>query len=289
MPLSSENFEFIRSFAYSSAAIVLEPGKEYLVDTRLSPLADQGGFDSLDDFIHKLRRDRANTLFHDQVIDALTTNETSFFRDFHPYEALRHQILPQLIEQRRTSRRLMIWSAASSTGQEPYSIALLIKEYFPELASWNVSILGTDLSSTVLTQAKQGIYSQLEVNRGLPAPLLIKHFSKTENNKWAIKDEVKKLVEFRQMNLNKPWPILPAFDLVFIRNVMIYFDIETKKNILKRIRNCLLPHGYLFLGSAETTVNLDAEYKPVTFNRTVVYESISSSRKGAAAALSTAN
>jgi chemotaxis protein methyltransferase CheR len=271
MSLSPENFEFIRTLARDLAAISLDPGKEYLVETRLSPLAEQAGFPSLNAFIHQLRTDRANTLFHDQVIDAMTTNETSFFRDFHPFEALRLHILPRLIEQRGFTRRLVIWSAASSTGQEPYSLALLIKEHFPQLAGWNVSILATDISATVLAQARQGIYSQLEVNRGLPAPLLIKYFTQAAA-KWQLKDEVKKLVEFRHMNLSKPWPMMPAFDLVLIRNVMIYFDVEAKKTILKRIRSCLQPHGHLFLGTAETTFNLDPNWAAVSTGKCVTYQ-----------------
>jgi len=271
MSLTAENFAFIQTLARDMAAIALDPGKEYLVETRLSPLAEQAGFPSLNAFIQQLRTDRANTLFHDQVIDAMTTNETSFFRDFHPFEALRLHLLPRIIEQRSFARRLSIWSAASSTGQEPYSLALLIKEHFPQLADWDVSILATDISATVLAQARQGVYSQLEVNRGLPAPLLIKYFTQA-GTKWQLKEEVKKLVEFRALNLSKPWPILPAVDLVLIRNVMIYFDVEAKKTILKRIRSCLQPHGHLFLGTAETTINLDPNWAPVTTGKCVTYQ-----------------
>lgn len=282
MPLTAENFKFIQTFARDTAAIVLEPGKEYLVETRLGPIAKQAGFNTLDDFLNQLRTNRQATLFHEQVIDAMTTNETSFFRDFHPFEALKQQVLPQLIEQRASLKKLTIWSAASSTGQELYTIAMVLKENFPQLKDWNVSILGTDLSSTVIAHARQGVYSQLEVNRGLPAPLLIKYFSKVDA-KWAIKDEVKKLIEFRQMNLIKPWPILPMFDIVFIRNVMIYFDVETKKTILKRIRQCLQPQGYLFLGTAETTMNIDPEWQPSSLGKATVYR-----MAGARAALAAA-
>lgn len=191
MALSNASFQFICEFARETAAIVLEPGKEYLVESRLTPIAQQAGFKLLDDFIHRLRADRTGTLFHDQTIDALTTNETFFFRDFHPFEALRQQVLPKLIQQRAATKKLTIWSAASSTGQEPYSLAMLLREGFPELRDWNISILATDLSTTVLGQAKRGVYSQLEINRGLPAMYLIKYFTKTED-RWAIKDEVKK-------------------------------------------------------------------------------------------------
>jgi chemotaxis protein methyltransferase CheR len=271
MAITDTNFKFIQDFARDTAAIVLEPGKEYLVESRLAPIARQTGFNTLDDFINQLRTDPKATLFHEQVIDAITTNETSFFRDFHPFEALRHHVLPRLIEQRAGVKRLKIWSAASSTGQEIYTIAMIILEHFPQLRDWDVSILGTDLSPTVLAQAKEGVYSQLEVNRGLPAPFLMKYFTQV-GDKWAIKEDVKKLAEFRQMNLVKPWPILPVFDVVFIRNVMIYFDVESKKGILKRIRQCLQPQGYLFLGTAETTLNIDPELMPAVLGKTTVYQ-----------------
>jgi chemotaxis protein methyltransferase CheR len=271
MPLSAENFKFIRELAHDTAAIVIEPGKEYLVETRLGPIAKQAGFRTINEFINQLRANRQATLFHDQVIDAMTTNETSFFRDFHPFETLKEHVLPKLIEQRAALKKLTIWSAASSTGQELYTIAMVLKENFPQLKDWNVSILGTDLSPTVIKHAKQGTYSQLEVNRGLPAPLLIKYFTQAET-KWVINEEIKNLIEFRQMNLVQPWPIMPMFDIIFIRNVMIYFDVETKKTILKRIRQCLQPEGYLFLGTAETTLNIDPEWQPSMLGKATVFQ-----------------
>lgn len=270
MSVSAENFKFIQDLARDAAALVIEPGKEYLVESRLAPIGKQAGFATLDEFIARLRTNRNANLFHDQVVDALTTNETSFFRDFHPFETLRQHVIPELIQQRAGIRKLTLWSAASSTGQEPYTLAMLIREHFPQLADWNVTILATDLSPTVLAQARLGVYSQLEINRGLPAPLLLKYFTKVEG-KWAIKNEVKKLVEFRQMNLVKPWPILPVFDIVFIRNVMIYFDVESKRTILRRIRQCLQPRGSLFLGTAETTLNIDPDWTPHTLGKATLY------------------
>ena len=272
MALSKTDFEYVAQLVRREAAIVLEAGKEYLVENRLSPLAEQEGFVTLGNLIEKLRSAPVNGLHH-KCVDALTTNETSFFRDFHPFETLRKEILPKLIELRGPARQLTIWSAACSTGQEPYTLAMLIRENFPQLATWKISIIATDLSPTVLKIAEEGCYSQFEINRGLPAAYLIKYFTK-QGDRWYIKPEVKQLVQFRPMNLIHPWPILPPFDLVFIRNVMIYFDVDTKKSILKRIRNCLMPHGYLFLGTAETTVNIDAEFQPATFNRTVVYQKV---------------
>jgi chemotaxis protein methyltransferase CheR len=271
MAISKTDFDYVAQLVRGQAAIVLEPGKEYLVENRLTPLAEQEGFGTLGNFIAKMRSETVINGLHHKSIDALTTNETSFFRDFHPFEALRKNILPQLIEQRAATRQLTIWCAACSTGQEPYTLAMLMQEHFPQLADWRLTIIASDLSPTVLKIAEAGAYSQFEVNRGLPAAYLIKYFTK-QGDRWLIKPELKKNIEFRAMNLIQPWPILPPFDLVFIRNVMIYFDVETKKTILKRIRNCLLPHGYLFLGSAETTMNLDPEYQPVNLGRTVVYE-----------------
>jgi chemotaxis protein methyltransferase CheR len=217
-----------------------------------------------------LRASPALNGIHHRAIHALTTNETLFFRDYHPYEELRRAILPEILQKRASERRLTIWSAACSTGQEPYSLAMLLLEHFPELANWTVSILATDLSAKVLKAAARGHYSQFEVNRGLPANYLVKYFIKDKEH-WCVKPEVKKWIEFRPMNLVQPWPVLPPFDLVFVRNVMIYFDVETKKTILRKIRNCLLPHGYLFLGTAESTTSLDPEYQPVTFGKAVVY------------------
>ena len=276
MAISKTDFEYISQLTRNQAAIVLEAGKEYLVENRLTPLAEQEGYGSLEKFISELRSKPVNGLHH-KVVDAMTTNETSFFRDFHPYETLRKHILPKLIQQRAATRQLTIWSAACSTGQEPYTLAMLLREHFPQLKDWRVTILATDLSPTVLKTAQAGNYSQFEVNRGLPAAYLIKYFTK-EGERWSIKPELKKNIEFRPMNLIQSWPIMPPFDLVFIRNVMIYFDVDIKKMLLKRIRNCLLPHGYLFLGTAETTLNIDPEYNPVTFDKTVVYETAKTTR-----------
>jgi chemotaxis protein methyltransferase CheR len=270
MAISKTDFDYVSRLAHSEAALMIEPGKEYLVETRLGPLAQREGFASLAALIQQMRTEVKVNGLHHKAIDALTTNETLFFRDFHPFEALRRFIIPEILEQRASARRLTIWSAACSTGQEPYTLAMLLLEHFPQLAGWSVSILATDLSPTVLKVAQEGKYSQFEVNRGLPASYLVKYFTKQEE-KWCVKDEVKRMIEFRPMNLIQSWPVMPPLDLVFIRNVMIYFDVETKKTILKKIRNCLLPHGYLFLGTAETTTNLDPQYQPVTHGKAVVY------------------
>lgn len=282
MSISKTDFDYVSELAYSQAALVIEPGKEYLVETRLAPLAEQAGCASLAEYIKQLRSEPRVNGVHHRAVEALATNETFFFRDYHPFEALRRFILPPLLEKRSAARSLSIWSAACSTGQEPYSLAMLLREHFPQLAKdWNVSILATDLSPSILEQARAGRYSQFEVNRGLPAGYLVKYFTQRDGS-WFIRPEIKQCITFRPMNLVQPWPVMLPFDLIFVRNVMIYFDVGTKKTILKKIRNCLLPHGYLFLGTAETTTNLDPEYEPVAFGKAVVYQAASAGREGEA-------
>jgi chemotaxis protein methyltransferase CheR len=269
MNVTKDDFDFIAHLAHRQAAIVLEAGKEYLVESRLGELANTLGMASIEALVKELRA-KPNGDLTTKVIDALTTNETLFFRDFHPFEALKKSVIPELMQKRAENRQLSIWCGACSTGQEPYSLAMLVRENFPQLRDWKVSILATDLSPRVLKAAESGTFSQLEVNRGLPASYLVKYFTK-EGDRWRVKDEVRNLITFRSMNLVQPWPVMTPFDLIFLRNVMIYFDIPTKKTILKRMRGCLLPHGYLFLGSAETTMNIDPSYRTVSAERSVFY------------------
>lgn len=200
----------------------------------------------------------------------MTTNETSFFRDLHPFETLRTTVLPDVIARRASERRLHLWSAACSSGQEPYTIALVLREHFPALAGWTVRLVATDLSREILARARAGRYSQLEVNRGLPAPLLTKHFTR-EGMEWQLKDEVRRMVEFRELNLLEAWSGLADLDIVFIRNVLIYFDQDIKRGILGRVHRALRPGGYLFLGGAETTLNLDDRFERLHIGKTPCY------------------
>ena len=278
MTISAIEFDYICDLARHNAAIVIDPGKEYFIESRLAPLITSQGCKNLSELIALMQKNPAYGALHAKTIDALTTNETFFFRDFQPFEALRKAIIPRLLEQRAPQRKLSIWSAACSTGQEPYSLAMLLLENFPQLAQWNVSILATDLSPTVLTQARAGSYNQFEVNRGLPAPLLLKYFRK-EGDRWCVQDELKQALEFRALNLIEPWPDFPPFDIVLIRNVMIYFDVPTKQAILKKIRTCLQPQGSLFLGTAETTLNLDPAWAAVPYGNTTVYQHAAFSSK----------
>jgi chemotaxis protein methyltransferase CheR len=204
------------------------------------------------------------------VVEAMTTNETTFFRDVYPFDALRDQLIPELMQRRAAQRQLVIWSGACSTGQEPYTIAMLLREHFPALTAWQVRILATDLSSEVLDRAKTGRYSQAEVNRGLPATFLVKYFRK-HGVEWQIVDEIRRMVEFSELNLNEAWSRVPPCDLVFMRNVLIYFDVETKRTILGKLRRVIRPDGYHFLGGAETTMNLDDMYQRIAFGKTGYY------------------
>ena len=267
--INSSDFNYIRDLVRRHSAIALEADKAYLVETRLAPLARQAGLASLQELIGLLRIQPAHPL-HRQVVEAITTHETSFFRDIHPFEALKTTILPALLARRR-SASLTIWCAACSSGQEPFSIAMLMREHFPTLAARQIRIIATDLSSAILARAREGLYSQIEVNRGLPAALLTRYFDK-QGLHWRIKSEIRRMVEFQQSNLAEPWPLIPPADLVFMRNVLIYFDVNTKKAILAKIRHVLKPDGYLFLGSSETTLNLDAAFEPISLGKSTCYQ-----------------
>jgi chemotaxis protein methyltransferase CheR len=259
--MTDRDFDLIRNLLREHSAIVLEEGKQYLVETRLAPLARRLELPSIGELIARLRNQPANGLCR-QVVEAMVTTETSFFRDHHPFEALRKVVLPDLIGRRRGERRLSVWCAACSNGQEPYSLALLLREHFPELEGWKIALLASDLSREVLARAREGRFNQIEVNRGLPAALLVKYFEQ-HGTDWQLRPALRGMVDFQEINLAQPWPALPRMDLILVRNVMIYFDVETKKTILGRAARLLRPDGYLLLGGAETTFNLDDSYRRV--------------------------
>ncbi|HYP88802.1 MAG TPA: protein-glutamate O-methyltransferase CheR, partial [Polyangiaceae bacterium] len=238
--------------------------------SRLSPIARELGLPSIDSLVGKLRTDASAPLVH-RVIEAMTTNETLFFRDLHPFEALRTRLVPDLLQARAAQRSLRIWCGAASTGQEPYSIAMTLCESFPQLASWDVKILATDLNATVLERAREGKYRQLEVNRGLPVKLLVKYFER-QGADWQLKPDVRNLVTFQELNLLDAWSHLGEHDIIFLRNVLIYFDVETKRRILGRMRRTLRRDGVLVLGGAETTTNLDDGYVPLRIGNGVYYQ-----------------
>jgi len=267
--MTTEDFDYVRGFVRERSAIVLEPGKEYLVETRMQSMARRENFDSVQTMIGKLRLGLDKEL-NRKIVEAMTTNETSFFRDIHPFEALRKTILPELIVRNAKTRQLNFWCGAASTGQEPFSVMMLIAQHFPELLTWNIKFVATDLSCEVLAKARAGRFSQLEVNRGLPASVLVKYFVR-HGGDWEFCDDLRRRVEFREMNLVKEWPYLPPLDIVFLRNVMIYFDMESKKSILGKIRALLRPGGVLLLGGAETTFNIDDSFERRLIEKTTCY------------------
>jgi chemotaxis protein methyltransferase CheR len=268
--LTQADFEYVRALVLKRSAIVLENEKLYLAESRLQAVARREGIDSIDTLVARLRTAPLNGL-QQKVVEAMTTNETSFFRDVQPFEMLKQMVVPELMKRRATERRLNVWCAASSTGQEPYSLAMMLRESFPSLGGWKVRISASDLSTEVLEKARRGRYSQLEVNRGLPAHLLVKYFQR-QGVEWQIKDDIRNVIDYRQLNLIEPWPALPPMDVILIRNVLIYFDVETKRQILGKARRLLRPDGYLFLGGAETTLKLDDSFERVEFQRTGCYQ-----------------
>jgi len=268
MSLPAAAFDRIRTLVRDRSAIVLDDGKEYLVEARLAPIAKARGLASIDELSTQLTA--AHPELVEQVVEAMTTNETSFFRDLHPFQALRNHVLPELIKRRERERSLRIWCAACSTGQEPYTVAMLIREHFPQLADWQISITATDLSRVVLDRAREGIYRQLEVNRGLSSAQLVRFFDRSGMD-WRLRPEIRNMVRFDTLNLIAPWPALPQADIVFLRNVLIYFDVDVKRQVLGKVRRQLAPDGFLFLGGAETTMNIDGAFERAPFDRAGCY------------------
>ncbi|MBT5013837.1 MAG: protein-glutamate O-methyltransferase CheR [Rhodospirillaceae bacterium] len=262
--MSPEDFSFVADFLKKKSGISLTDDKTYLVESRLLPLARQHDLDDITGLVAAMKGGRGSLGDHeslmDDVLDAMTTNETFFFRDNKPFDAIRKDILPQLIERRKSAKSLRIWCAAASTGQEPYSIAMLLKEYGAQLNDWRLSILGTDVSGEALKRAEAGNYSQFEVQRGLPAQLLIKYLHKEEKY-WMINSELKSMIRYKKLNLLSSFESLGKFDIVFCRNVLIYFEVETKRQILERISRQMPPDGILVLGSAETVLNVSDHFQ----------------------------
>jgi len=261
MAMSAVEFGYIRELLQSHSGMLLEEGKEYLAESRLQPLAKLEGFLSVGEMIARLRTASPNGL-HRQVVEAMTTNETSFFRDYPAFEALERKVFPDLLRKRTNSKRLSIWCAACSSGQEPYSLAMLLRDTFPEAAGWDVAILATDLSEAMVERGRSGVYSQLEVNRGLPATYLVRHFTKSGLD-WVVRPELRAAVEFRRMNLAEPWPSLPSMDLILMRNLLIYLGPESRKAILRETKRVLKRDGYLLLGGAESTHRIDDSFDRV--------------------------
>jgi len=267
MPLSPADFEYVAGFVRREASIVLGPGKEYLVEARLAPVARSAGCRDVSEFLANVRQ-RPNTTALQAIVDALTTNETSWFRDREPFTALTETVLPELISARSATRRLRVWSAACSSGQEPYSLAITLKQFLP--AGWTFEIVASDISTEMIKRAEAGVFSQVEVNRGLPANALLHNFER-DGAHWKVAPSLRQSVTFQRLNLAAPLPPIGQFDLVFLRNVLIYFDVETKNDVLNRIAKHLRPDGWLFLGAAETTIGVNDNYERFAVGRAAAY------------------
>jgi len=262
-----ENYRFLQEHVRSQVGIVLEDNKHYLFESRLAPILKQHGIASINDLCAVLRAKRDIELSH-QVVEAMTTNETYFFRDPAQYEAIRTVLLPRLKEERRDTKTLRFWSAASSTGQEAYSLAMLLLQ--SGLEDWKLQILGTDFSVKVVERARSGVYQQIEVNRGLPATLMVKFFRRS-GMEWHLSDTVRRMVRFETIDLRQSMRSLGPFDLVFCKNVMIYFDDETKRKIVKELHSTLQPGGWLLLGGAETAVGIEERFDRQSVGNVTVY------------------
>lgn len=273
MTITSAEFTWVSDLVRKGAAIVLQPGKEYLVEARLLPLARAAGLSGTGPYVREAQRP-GSLEERRAIVEALTTNETSWFRDPSVFNAFRSELLPQVIANRMRHQPLRIWSAASSTGQEAYSIAMLLTEDLDPARRFD--ILGSDISRGVLEQARQGRYTQMEVNRGLPARYLVQHFQRVGTG-WQVSAELQRHVKFRELNLAIPLPPgLPAFDVVFLRNVLIYFDAATKQAILRRVRQVMAPGGWLILGTAETTRGIDEGFEFVRMDGLSAYQFVAS-------------
>ena len=266
--ISTDNYAFLQAYVQRESGIALGQDKLYLFKSRLLPIMENESLRSLDDLCQRLRTAPTPALRR-SVVEAMTTHETLFFRDPAVYDALRTSIIPAIARTRQATRSMRIWSAACSSGQEPYSVAMLLLE--AGYADWNIEILGTDLSTQILDRAATGSYLQIEVNRGMPAPMLVKYFQRAGLN-WQVKTEVRKFVRLTQFDLRNSMRSLGTFDLVLCRNVLIYFDIETRKTILAGIRGAMHPGGYFLMGASETTFNLDDNFVRSTCGAITVYQ-----------------
>ena len=265
---TTEDFRFLQQFLLDRSAIVLSEEKHYLVETRLLPVVQRAGVGSIGELVRAIRRGDRDVEV--AVVDAMTTNETSWFRDAAPFEALRKIVLPEVIAANVVRRKLSIWSAACSTGQELYSVAMILDAEFSEVASWKLDLHGTDLSTTVVDKARSGHFTALEINRGLPASHLVRYF-RHEGGHYVIADALRSRVRFELFNLAKPWPPMQDYDVILLRNVLIYFDVATKAKVLEEAKAHLRPSGYLLLGTAESPRGLVEGFHSMPAGGTTIY------------------
>lgn len=269
-PLVPADHEMLRTLVRQRAGIVIDRSRDYFIDLRIAALAADEGFADAPALLEALRTEESWGVLHRRAAEALAIAETSWFRDVHPFEALRRQVVPELLHRRADRRELRIWSAACASGQEPYSVAMLLREHFPQLDGWRVRLLGSDFSAHMLRRTREGLYSQIEVNRGLPAQSLVRWFRR-EGLDWRLRDELRGTVELREINLTAPLPMLPKQDVVLLRNVLLYFDGPTRRAVLSAVHGLLADDGLLFLGGGETTLAMDDSFEPVTLGRSTAW------------------
>ena len=262
--MTPTEYEYLRKFLKDNSGLDLSADKQYLIESRLLPLARKAGLSGIPELVQKLQG--GSSALITSVVEAMTTNETFFFRDKVPFDHFRDTIMPEVLKARAGRRSVRIWCAAGSTGQEPYSLAMTLKEMSAALSGWRIEIVATDLSQEVLEKAKAGVYSQFEVQRGLPIQMLMKHFKQTGET-WQVNPELRAMIQHRQLNLLQDFSHLGTFDVIFCRNVLIYFDQETKINIFNRLARQIEPDGFLVLGAAETVVGLTDTFRPIADRR----------------------
>lgn len=263
--MTPQGFDYLRKLLRERSGLVLAAEKQYLAESRLLPVARRNGMNTIDELIDHLKS-KTPVPLTTQVVEAMTTNETFFFRDKLPFDHFRDTIVPALVAARARDKRIRIWCTAASTGQEPYSLVMLLKGMGAAISGYRIDILATDLSSEVLEKAKAGIYTQFEVQRGLPVQLLVKYFDQVGES-WQFAPELRGMVQFRPINLLNDFSALGTFDVVFCRNVLIYFDQDTKTSVLDRIARQMPDDGYLVLGAAETVIGLTDAFKPLADRR----------------------
>ncbi|MFP4083639.1 MAG: CheR family methyltransferase [Desulfonatronovibrio sp.] len=277
MKITPDELKVIARYIYNLSGIFLDQSKAYLVENRLKPILEQEKIASYSELYYKAKADASKRL-EKALIDAITTKETLFFRDNAPFELLKHKILPDIIDARSKKVhasmpvRIRIWSAASSTGQEVYSIAMAVKEIIPDMNKYQVTILGTDISDEAIAKASYGKYNKFEIERGLSQDKLVKYFNKTSDGNWRIKDEIRALANFRKINLMQPFSVLGKFDIIFCRNVAIYFKSDDKKSLFERLAGVLQPDGCLIIGSTESLSGVTRSFVPKRYLRSIFYQ-----------------
>ena len=280
--MTPPDYEYLRKLLKDQSGLDLSADKQYLIESRLVPLSRKAGVPGIPELVQKMKAGSASLIA--QVVEAMTTNETFFFRDKVPFDHFRQAIMPEILKARAARKSVRIWCAAGSTGQEPYSLAMCLKEMESQLAGWRVEIIATDLSQEVLEKSKTGLYSQFEVQRGLPIQLLVKYF-KQNGEFWQINPDIRAMVQHRALNLLHDFSQLGTFDVIFCRNVLIYFDQDTKVNIFSRLCKIMEPDGFLVLGAAETVVGLTDAFKPYPDKRGLYQPNDSRMVKAPAAAV----